>query len=175
MALENKLIIRFTRPLESGFVLGYVLDIGPHFFLVAIVDSGIRFDGFKCFRLSDVRELEMPYKYTAFTEGAIKKRGERLPTKPRVSLASLEELLLSASKAFGLVTIHRERVDPDVCWIGRVVGISKGRVNLIEIDPDAHWSKKPKTYRLSEITHVDFGGDYEKALQLVGGEAPTLT
>jgi len=42
--------------------------------------------------------------------------------KPRVGLANIAELLLSAGKAFPLVTIHREEVDPDVCWIGRVQG-----------------------------------------------------
>jgi len=42
-------------------------------------------------------------------------------------------------------------------------------VSLLEIGPDAVWDDKPETYRLSEITRVDFGGDYEGALHLVGG------
>ncbi|HEX7424334.1 MAG TPA: hypothetical protein VF311_10690 [Terriglobales bacterium] len=37
--------------------------------------------------------------------------------------------------------------------------------------PDACWDDKPETYRLREITRVDFGGDYEEALRLVGGYA----
>jgi hypothetical protein len=92
-----------------------------------------------------------------------------MPKKPRVSVANLEELLLSADLAFGLVTIHREQADPGVCEIGRVVDISKGQLKLLEINPDASWDNEPKNYRLSEITRVDFGGDYEDALQLIGG------
>ena len=64
-----------------------------------------------------------------------------MPRKPRVSVASIEELLLSANHAFPLVTIHREQVDPDVSCIGRVMGIDRGRVSLLEISADAIWEK----------------------------------
>jgi hypothetical protein len=171
-ALRDKLLVKFTRAFEEGWVQGYVLDIGPRFFLMAIVSDGIWFNGFSTFRLSDVRELEVPYKYATFVEAALRKRGERTPKKPDVSLASLEELLLSAGRAFALVTINREQVDPDGVDIGRIVGLAKGRVTLLSINPDASWEKEPNIYRLAEITRVDFGGDYEEALQLIGGTAP---
>jgi hypothetical protein len=169
VALADKLLVKFTRPFEPDSIKGYVLDIGPRFFLMAIVGDRIRFDGFSCIRLSDVRELQAPHDYAAFAEAALRKRGERMPKKPRISVASLEELLLSAGRAFELVTIHREQVNPEVRVIGRVVGVDKGRVKLLQIGPDANWDDEPKVYRLKEITRVDFGGDYENALRLVGG------
>ena len=75
------------------------------------------------------------------------------------------------ARAFPLVTIHREKVEPDICEIGRVVQVRDGRVSLLEINPDATWNAEPKQYRLRDITRVDFGGDYEEALGLVGGRA----
>ena len=87
-------------------------------------------------------------------------------------MANIKDLLLSAREAFPLVTIHREQVDPDVCWIGRVHGVNRGRVSLLEIGPDAAWGDTPEEYRIREITCVNFGGDYENALYLVGGEPP---
>ena len=48
------------------------------------------------------------------------------------------------------------------------------RVRFLEIDPDAMWAQKPTTIRLSDITRVDFGGGYEEALRLVGGEPEYL-
>src|ERR1017187_163903 len=168
-ARRDKVIVRFTRPLERGSVHGYVIDIGPEFFLVALVSDAIRFNGFQCFRLLDVRRLQVPGKYAAFAEAALKKRGERIPKKPHVLVTSLPRLLLTASRAFPLITIHREKVDPGVRQIGRVVEVMDGRVSLLEIGPDAAWDDKPESYRLSEITRVDFGGDYEEALHLVGG------
>jgi hypothetical protein len=168
-ALRDKVMVRFTRPFERGSVNGYVVEIGPEFFVVALVTDGIRFNGFQCFRVSDVRQLQVPAKYAAFAEAALKKRGERIPKKPHVVVSSLSKVLLTANRLFPLITIHRERVDPDVCQIGRVVDLRNGRVSLLEIGPDAGWDDKPETYRLSEITRVDFGGDYEEALHLVGG------
>jgi hypothetical protein len=168
-ARHGKVLVRFTRPFERGSVHGYVVDIGPQFFIVALVSAGIRFDGFQCFRLSDVRRLQVPGRYAAFAEAALKRRGERIPNKRRVVVTSLSKLLQTANRAFPLVTIHREQVDPDVCQIGRVVEVRNGRLSMLEIGPDAVWDEKPETYRLTEITRVDFGGDYEEALHLVGG------
>jgi len=105
-----------------------------------------------------VKDLR-PDPYATFVETALKKRSERRPKKPRVSVGSIEELLLSAGRAFPLVTIHREQVDLEVCWIGRVQGIDRGRLSLLEIGPDAKWEDSPEEYRVAEITRVNFGGD----------------
>jgi hypothetical protein len=116
-ARRYKLMVRFTRPFEQGSVNGYVIDIGPEFFVVALVSDAIRFNGFQCFRLSDVRRLKVPGKYAAFAEAALKKRGERIPRNPHVVVTSLPKLLLTANRAFPLITIHREKVDPGVCLL----------------------------------------------------------
>ena len=171
-AWRTRQFVKFTRPFENGSVDGYVLAIGPQFFLLALVEDNAWFNGFQCIRISDVRRLQVPAKYAAFVKSALKKRGERMPKKPRVTVASLEELLWSANRAFPLVTIHRERADPDVCHIGRVTALGKGRLSLLEIGPDALWDKEICEYSLKEITRVDFGGAYEEALHLVGGPPP---
>jgi hypothetical protein len=165
-ALRARQFVRFSQRFENYPIRGYVLDIGPRFFLMALVSDRLWFDGFECFRLSDVSGV-MADPYARFAEAALRKRRERVPKKPRVSVASIEELVLSAGRVFPFVTIHREKVDPSVCWIGRILGVEQGRVSLLEISPDATWEDKPSTYQLKEITRVNFGGDYENALNLV--------
>jgi hypothetical protein len=167
-AMRSRRLVRISRRFESWTITGYVLDVGPRFFLLWVVSDLIRFDGFQCFRCTDVKNLQ-PDPHAAFVEAALKERGDRRPRKPRVSVASISELLLSAGRAFPLLTIHRERVDPDVCWIGRVLGIDRGRLSLLEIDTDAKWENSSEEHRIAEITRVDFGGDYENALYAVGG------
>jgi hypothetical protein len=162
-------LVRFSRRFEDSTVRGYVLDIGPQFFLLALVSDRIWFDGFECFRIKDVNKVKLD-PYAKFVKAAMKRRGERRLKRPRVSVEGTKELLLSASRAFPLVAIHREQDDPDVCWIGRVLGVNRGRVSLLEINPDATWDDTPTEHRLSEITCVNFGGDYENALYLVGGD-----
>jgi hypothetical protein len=171
-AKRKRCFVRLSRRFEDSKVRGYVLDIGPEFFLFALVSDRIWFDGFECFRIRDILDVR-PDPYGAFAEAALKKRHERKPAKPRVSVASIEAILLLAGKLFPMVTIHREQVDPTICWIGRVLGVSRGRVSLLEINPDATWDSTPSQYLLSEITRVNFGGDYETALHLVGGDPVT--
>lgn len=162
-------LVRFCRRFEEGTVRGYVLDVGPQFFLLALVSDRIWFDGFECFRISDVSRLRLD-RYERFVEQALKKRGEKWPRKPRISLKNIEELVLTAGRAFPLVAIHREEIDPDVCWIGRILDVTPKLVRILEVGPDAVWETTPEEYLLKEITHVNFGGDYEDALHLVAGE-----
>ena len=170
-ALRKGHLIRFSRRFETSTVRGYVLDVGPRFFLLSLVSDRLWFDGFECFRVTDVSDIRRD-PYATFAEEALRKRTERKPRKPRVSVATIERLVVSANRAFPLVTIHREAVDAEVCWIGRVVGIDRGRISLLEISPEATWEEKPGEHRLSEITRVSFGGDYENALHIVGGSPP---
>ena len=168
-AMHGKILVKFWTPYESGSTDGYVLEIGREFFLLGIVSDEIRFNGFQCMRLSDVRRLKAPAPYSQFNVAALLKRGESIERKPRINLNSLPQLLDSANRLFPLVTIHQERLDPDTCKIGRVVGISKSHVSLLEIGPDAIWEERPTEISLRRITRVDFGGGYEDALHIVGG------
>lgn len=167
--MRSRRLVRFRRRFEKHTVRGYVLDVGPHFFLLALVSDRIWYDGFECFRISDVSKLH-PDPYERFVEQALKKRGEKWPEKPRIRLKNIQELVLTAGRAFPLVAIHREEIDPDVCWIGRVLEVTPELVRILEVGPDAVWETTPEEYLLKEITHVNFGGDYEDALYLVSGE-----
>jgi len=82
--------------------------------------------------------------------------------------------LKSANALFSLVTIHRERIKPDTCAIGKVIDIAENHLLFLEIGPDAAWEEKPSKIRLNDITRVDFGGGYEEALYLVSGDPKPL-
>src|SRR5437763_15311381 len=77
-AMRDRRFIRFSRRFEDSIVRGYVLDIGPQFFLLALVSDRIWFDGFECFRIRDVRDVRSD-PYARFAEAALKRRHERLP------------------------------------------------------------------------------------------------
>ena len=133
------------------------MDVGPRFFLLALVGS----DTIRRLQMFSLRRCEelAARSLCRICRDRLKKRSERRPKKPRVSVGSIEELLLSAGRAFPLVTIHREQVDPNVCWIGRMRGLDRSRVSLLEIGPDAKWEDSPEEYRVAEITRVSFGGE----------------
>jgi hypothetical protein len=168
-AQVNGQLIRLNRRFERTHIRGYVLDIGPQFFLLALVSDRIWFDGFECFRLRDVLNVASD-PFAAFAEAAPRKRRQRTPKNPGVDVSSPEALLLSVGRRFPLIAVHREQVDPEVCWIGCVLGVHRGRLSLLEINPDAKWDVTPTEHSVKEITRVNFGGDYEEALASVGGE-----
>lgn len=169
--MRDRRLVRFNRRFEEHVVHGYVLDVGQKFFLLALVSDRLWFDGFECFRIADIRKLR-PDPYERFTEQALKKRGEKMSKKPRISLKNIQELLRTAGRAFPLVTIHREEIDPDVCWVGRILQVTHNTLRIREIGPDAVWDSNSEEYHSKDITQVNFGGDYEDALYLVAGEPP---
>ena len=170
IAAGPRTLVKFHRPFDNGAPTeGYVLQIGPEYFLLLLIGEDIRLNGFQCIRLQDVRKLQIPTKYSEFIESALRLRGQAIERKPRVKFGTVKEILQSAHKIFPLLTIHCEKADPDTCHIGRVVDVDDKYVSLLEIGPDAIWEKKPESYRLRDITKIDFGGDYEEALVLVGG------
>lgn len=170
-AMRERRLVRLSRPFEPAPAMGYVVAVGPGLVLLATVSDAVRLNGYECFRLSDIVGVEA-YAYPEFVEKALELRGQPLPGRPKVSVDSIEDLLATAGEAYPLVTIHLEKTDPDVCWIGRVLEIVDGHVALREIGPDAVWEPVPVAYPVQDITRVDFGGDYEAALALVGGEPP---
>lgn len=169
-AARSRQLVRLTRRFETSRARGYVLDVGPKFFLLSVLSDRVWLDGFQCLRVADVSDVTSD-PYSAFAEKALALRGEGFPERPNVSVTNVGEMVESAGRAFPLVAIHRESVDPDVCWIGRIERVSRGRVSLVEITPSAEWVAQPTSYKLSEITRLDFGGDYEGALHLVASRS----
>lgn len=168
-AMLNKTFIRFESPFEPGYRRGYVLRMGETFFLFAVVTDAGRFDGFRCVRIQDAKRLgEDPY--AAFAVAALRARRESIAKAPRIRLGTVEEILLSASKQAPLIVIDCHKRKPGVCWIGKVLSVENGLLSFLEIGPDAMWDKEPTKYNVKEITEVGFGGGYEEALHLVGGE-----
>jgi len=172
-AAKSRLLMRLSRRFETTAVRGYVLDVGPRFFLLLLVSDRIWFDGFECLRVADIRRAK-PDPYADFVEAVLRKRKARRPRKPPVSVRSVVAMVQSAARAFPLVTVHREEARSSVCWIGRVRAVRAGKVSLLEVDPHAKWEARPTKHRLAELTRLSFGGDYEGALYLVSGEPTQL-
>lgn len=168
-AMRDHVLVRFERRFEAGHVTGYVVGVGPKFFLLQLVSNEIHFNGFECFRASDLRHLR-PDPYAAFIEAALALRYDEAPPVPSIDLINIQTLVTTAASRFPLITIHTERTDPDACWIGRPVGIRREHLSLLDIDPAAEWDDEPLDFELKSITRISFGGDYEDALYLVGGE-----
>ena len=97
-ALSNKLLVKFWNPYDPGSTQGYVLDIGPQFLLLGLLGEDVRFNGFECLLISDVKRLKVPDPYEDFIVAALHKRKQYIKSKPNIDLTSLPELLKSANR-----------------------------------------------------------------------------
>jgi hypothetical protein len=168
-AMRDRTLMRFHRRFEDGWVKGYVVGIGPVFLMLAEVSDHVRFNGFGCYRLADLKNLQ-PAPYPEFVEAALEKLGETQPETPAVALNSIDDIVTTAGNLFPIIAAYTETD----AHIGAVVSLEGGVVWMRDIGPDAIWDAQPVARRLEDLTRIDFGGAYETALALVGGPPPVL-
>lgn len=171
-ALRDLTLMRFHRRFEDGWVRGYVVGIGPAFVMLLELSDHMRFNGFGCYRITDLKNLQ-PAPFADFVDAALKGLGEVAPETPAVVLDSVDDILETAGRLFPIVTVYTtESRAPEVNTIGAIISLEGGVVWMREIGPDAAWDAKTTARRLEAVTRIDFGGAYETALALVGGPAP---
>jgi hypothetical protein len=170
-AIAARRLVRLTTRYDDWVVCGYVVGLGPGFVMILVVNDRIWLDGFECFRRPDIIAVEDDPN-ASFHEKALALRGEIITDAPPVSLASIEALLKTAGRAFRLVTIYCEGVDPEVCHIGHVDEVRGGQLVMREVTPAAEWETEFECYPTASITRVAFGADYEEALSVVAGDLP---
>jgi hypothetical protein len=64
--------------------------------------------------------------------------------------------LLTAQKLFPLLTIHREAISNEVCYIGKLVAINEKTFTMYDIDPDANWDRVYRR-KMSDLTKLILG------------------
>lgn len=163
-------VVDFKRPkIDDHELRGFVLDYSDSLTLLNVLDYDFYLNGFTVIRNSDIASYRVYDKDDYFLNMALRLKSIKPARKPKIDLSNWESVLRTAQKIFPLLTIHREAISKDVCYIGRLVSNTEKTFTLYDIDPDANWDR---TYRrkFADLTKVDFGGGYEDALWRVAKE-----
>jgi hypothetical protein len=164
---EDEIVEIDRSPAIEDKIEGYVVGVSDLFVLLHALDpSYINLNGYILLRAEDIRRYRIRNDYDFFLNRALKLKGIRPVPQPEIDLSSFPTLLSSANKSFPLLTIHREIMDAETCFIGRVKNLTDKTVTLQEINPAAKW-ERVRRYNFKDITRLDFGGGYEEALALV--------
>jgi hypothetical protein len=166
MAHSKKAMMRVTRRGVTWKTYGWTVGFSQEWTLIQVYDDA-QCKGWSAIRTGDIHAITTD---DSIVSRALALWGEQPKSFPELDLSSLAALLGTVHHYFPLVTLHFEVIDPGVCYIGRVVRLGKRAVTLREIEPDASWDATLHKYPYSTITRVDFGGRYEDALWLFGGE-----
>jgi hypothetical protein len=166
MNVINRLVEFDRKPVANDKLRGFVLAYGDSLTLLNLFDPDFYLNGYTVIRNDNVRRYRILDEPNSFISRALKLKRIKPQPNPGVSIESMPEILSSANDAFPLITIHREKISDEVCYIGRLDKMTEKTFTLYEIDPNAEWEGIHR-YRIRDITRVDFGGGYEEALALV--------
>lgn len=169
-AKKKKVTVRLHRSkLEPGaWINGFVVDYSDKFILLEEISGQIHLDGYSVLRRQDVTRCQNPNPRDSFYRTALHMRGERRTKRPKIELKNVPCILDSVSE-WPLVSVHRELIKRNVCFIGRIVELAPRHVVLDTIDIHAKFDGELETFKYSDITRIDFGNGYETALALVAG------
>lgn len=163
-SLKGSLVEFDRKPIDPYEILGFVLDWSRDLTLLHVLNTHrMELNGYAVIRNSDVRRWR---SVQSFVARARTLKGIKPAPLDGISLANWRGILDTASKQFSLLTIHREAMDPSVCYIGTVASLTEKTVTMRMIDPDARWADA-KRLRFENLTKVEFGGGYEEALAMV--------
>ncbi|MFQ3185231.1 hypothetical protein [Marinomonas primoryensis] len=164
---RNNVVRIFREELDGpdSWTDGFVVDANEEMVLLQIVDDSVRLNGYQVLFLEDISDFAHPAPFNDFQKKVLALRDEKM-VDPEVELLDLAVLLIDISEEFGLVTLHREEIEPDSCEIGRVIRADAVTYELEEIGSDARWFDDTFEYDLYDITRIEFGGAYEEALLL---------
>ena len=151
---------RFDASPWFGFIVGESRD------LVAIhqVNDCYSLDGYRVFRRKDITELADSFRRRDLIQQALQIK-RQLPIAPRdVDLMSMRSLMQTAQVAYGVLVISREEVEPDEVEVGVIRMNSNDTYVLRWLSIDAEWDNDERPFRFSDVTMLEFAGEYEQTL-----------
>ena len=170
----SKQLLEVRRRVDQFTLSGFAFAFSSSLILLHRFDwDSFRLIGYTVIRKRDITEYRFLDEAGAWQTRALK-RFKVQPKVPRsISVQSFFDLFVTLGKRYPLVTIHRELVRPDVCWIGSVVKVAMDRLTIYELDSNCEWVRC-RAFPFREITRVDFDGPYEQALGVTARKKPRL-
>ncbi len=154
------------RPTIKERIAGFVVDFSDELILLHRLDwDTFTLDGYIVLRDCDVKNKRFFTRDSYWQSEAIKKLMLRPRALSGLTLDSWPEAINSISKQFPLISVESEIVRSDVAYIGVPLKFTPKLLVLDDLNCNAEWSG-PRNVPLSQITRIDFGGGYEKALAL---------
>ena len=154
------------RPKIQERIAGFVVGFSESLILLHRLDwNTFTLDGYTVLRDSDVESKRFFTRESYWQHKAVKKLMLRPKALSGLTLGSWPEAINSISEQFPLIHVESEIARPDVAYIGVPLKFTPKLLVLDDIDCNAEWSG-PRNLPLSQITRVDFGGGYERALAL---------
>ena len=154
------------RPKIQERIAGFIVGFSEELILLHRLDwDTFKLDGYTILRDSDVESKRFFTRDYYWQRRAIKNLMLRPKTPSGLTLDSWQKAINSISNQFPLISVEPEILRPDVAYIGVPLKFTSKLLVLDDLDCNAEWSG-PRNLQLGQITKVEFGGGYERALAM---------
>jgi hypothetical protein len=173
--LGKTLVELCRRPRIEERIAGFVVDFSDEFILLHRLDWNLfQLDGYTILRDRDIRQRRFFTRPSHWQVKAIRKFGIRPKRPSGIKLTSWSDAVHSIAKKFPLIHVEREIKNSDGCWIGIPLEVDGRKFEIENLDHNAEWTG-PFSMKTAEVTRVDFGGGYERALALTMPKPPATS
>lgn len=166
-------LIEVKRHLKNvGRTAGFVVGASDSLVLFHVFDSDcFCLNGYTVIREEDISHHRVFNKSEYWQYRAVRRFRIKAARLPGLSMVSFPELMISIAKRFPLLTVHVEEKKPEVCYIGPLISTTDRTFTIDDLNASAEWTG-PRRIRFQDLTRVDFGGGYEKALAATAPKRP---
>jgi hypothetical protein len=169
LASDPTQLVRIYRDIENADCIdGYVVAVGSEWIVVHVLEEGVELDGFCSVLLSDICRVQ-PFTHSMGFELKATRLLKIEPRLPRgVTVVSGSSVAFTFARRFGLIAVYIERDDPGLCFMGvPVAATDPDRLFLRYVDRRGKLFSRPDSYLWSEVTRLEAGNRYKRALARV--------
>ena len=152
------------RPRSLSRVTGFVAGLSESLMLFHQFDwDTFSLNGYSVIPIADASDYRTFDRKKYWQHRAAQLRELKPIIPDAVSLIDWRELFESVAVRFPLVVVHTERKRPGVCYVGEVLDVSDSALKIHDLDCNCEW-QKPRRFKFSDITMIEFGDGYSAAL-----------
>lgn len=160
--------------LDADVTSGFVLTVLEEWVVIQDLLVGAHLDAVVLLRLDQVTKVKK-HDNCAFVRRAVAGHGVRPAGFECPQDATTGDLLRLADTRSDLICTYLETRDSYWLNIGKVLRIGNKRLDLHFIGKDGVWADFAESWKLTDITRIEFGGRYIQALEKFGEPAPEVT
>lgn len=163
LSAEGRVVDVFRDYLSGDALTGVISHHNEEFLLLSLFDDFGNENGAAIIFASDVTRVRWESNSLNSITQLIE-RNSSAPFIPVVDIGNLKNLIQSVQNSCGHVTLHTERMDGDVCFIGELEEVDESAVIIKEYGSISGRDSARIMVPVDEITRIDAGGNYEKSI-----------
>ena len=166
LKLSQEIVDVYRDHLENDSLTGVVADFSDEFVYLSLISENGTANGIAVVYRSDINRLRWGGNARQAIAQLVDAAGTK-PTKPTISLESLESVLRDVSKTFGYVNVLTERVDNSETYIGEISELDSDTLILDTYGTFISRDRSKLLLNCADITRIDADAPYERSVRFL--------